>query len=270
MLYNGIEVIQANDKEQRKLLITYQETDDEAVLNKLIGANICYIRMLARKFSYRIEDINDLTTVGILGLVKAIEHYDFRKDCTFLSYAQFWIRSKMRIEHTKLKSVVTVPDCVQLDIMRINKMLKENLSYAQIAKKLNLRVETVKNRLTCQYVDNSLTDVLMNKLTSNDNTEQVMDYNFLLEFIEEARRDSILNEKEYKVLTSRFALFGKKQKKLRELGEEMNLSRERIRQLEGQAISSLKEYHTRITNGPVRKSKGVKGRKRQGNTVGTR
>ena len=243
-------------EEEKKLLEKAQKGNKEA-LEILVCSNVRLVFSVAQKYQKKELDFEDLVQEGIIGLTEAIKRFDLETDYKFSTYAVYWITQVINRASANTGSLIRIPVHMNDLMAKINKKKQQiklegkKLSNAQIDKELGLlegtaeKVEDLKKR-TVFFGDKSnptksesglIGDTLASPLEKNP--DAVTEKNAFINDIDKML--SLLKKREKEVLIARFGLFGTKQKTLAELGKEMGCTRERIRQIEKNALTVLKK-----------------------------
>ena len=265
-----------NDIKQYKVLTAKEEVElfkriengDELARDIVIKSNLKLVVSIAKKYECSNLSFSDLIQEGNMGLLKAIEKFDYRKGYKFSTYAIWWIRQAITRGIADKARVIRIP------VHRYelhNKMLRFIAEYRKsygvnptaeiIADALDVKIESIEETMKIQ-------DTLsLNFLFSNseDDEEEFENYvvdehdmtdDILRNISNEQLKDYILscgnlNEKEKIVILYRFGFMDNKTWTLDELGEKLNLTRERIRQIEATALTKLRlnSHINKIYNG---------------------
>ncbi len=245
-------------KEFSDFVVELDEARNRAddVRNVILQANLRLVVSVAKKYQSRGLPLPDLIQEGNLGLMKAVDKFDYRRGYKFSTYATWWIKQTISRSIADHARIIRIPSHM---IATLNKILHAEQLFLQehgrepdateLAAKLGMPVERVRSlrRMARQPVslqasvtnrENApiLEDVLLS--ATGDETIQPAAYAILKEKLAEAFE--VLTERERQVLRLRFGLHGAKPMTLEDIGEIFQVSRERIRQLEGRAIAKLR------------------------------
>ena len=244
----------AEIKEEIKNLQKDLDAGDEAK-KRLAEANLRLVVSIAKRYVGRGMLFLDLIQEGNLGLIKAVEKFDYRKGYKFSTYATWWIRQAITRAIADQARTIRIPVHMVETInklIRVSRQLIQELgrepSPEEIAAEMNMPVERVREILKISQEPVSLEtpigeeeDSHLGDFIQDDNVPVPADaaaFTLLKEQLEEVL--GTLTEREQKVLTLRFGLEDGRARTLEEVGKEFNVTRERIRQIEAKALRKLR------------------------------
>lgn len=244
----------AEIKEEIKIL--QRDVDKGADAKKrLAEANLRLVVSIAKRYVGRGMLFLDLIQEGNLGLIKAVEKFDYKKGYKFSTYATWWIRQAITRAIADQARTIRIPVHMVETInklIRVSRQLLQELgrepSPEEIAKEMSMPVERVREILKISQEPVSLEtpigeeeDSHLGDFIKDDNVPVPADaaaFTLLKEQLEEVL--GTLTEREQKVLTLRFGLEDGRARTLEEVGKEFNVTRERIRQIEAKALRKLR------------------------------
>ena len=248
------EAEKAEIKEEIKTL--QRDVDKGADAKKrLAEANLRLVVSIAKRYVGRGMLFLDLIQEGNLGLIKAVEKFDYKKGYKFSTYATWWIRQAITRAIADQARTIRIPVHMVETInklIRVSRQLLQELgrepSPEEIAKEMSMPVERVREILKISQEPVSLEtpigeeeDSHLGDFIKDDNVPVPADaaaFTLLKEQLEEVL--GTLTEREQKVLTLRFGLEDGRARTLEEVGKEFNVTRERIRQIEAKALRKLR------------------------------
>lgn len=231
------------------------EAGDEDARKQLAEANLRLVVSVAKRYVGRGMQLLDLIQEGNLGLIKAIEKYDYRKGFKFSTYATWWIRQSITRAIADQARTIRIPVHMVESINRVTRTSRELLqefgrepTAEEVADRLGMTpgkvAEVMKAALDPVSLESPVGDEDESHLGDfiPDNNMPVpseeVTYKVLCEQIEEALQT--LTKREEKVLRMRFGLDDGRARTLEEVGREFHVTRERIRQIEAKALRKLK------------------------------
>ncbi len=228
---------------------------DQLALEKLTKANLRFVVSVAKQYQNQGLSLGDLINEGNLGLIKAAKRFDETRGFKFISYAVWWIRQSI------LQALAEQSRIVRLPLNRVGSLNKISKSFSELEQKFEREpspeeIAEVLDLTTSEVVDtlkisgrhvsvdapfvqgeeNRLLDVLENE------DEESPDMGLMTDSLrkEVQRALSTLTKREADVVTLYFGLNGQHSLTLEEIGEEFNLTRERVRQIKEKAIRRLR------------------------------
>ena len=224
------------EKELAKLMLdknTPTETRDKVHLELLEG-NLRFVISVAKDYQGQGVELSDLIAEGNYGLLKAIKNFDWGKGFRFISYAVWWVKQSI------LQCLNENARTIRLPVNIIQELHKEKKKVGVEITKLSTKLSTLPTVINYDRPINDEGDTLIDILINNnaDNPEEIFDDEVNLKD-ELIKLMSILDDREKNVVIDYYGLSGTPMT-LQEIGDELSLTKERIRQIKEKALRKLR------------------------------
>ncbi len=248
-------------EEERKLAMRIKAGDKDA-REKMIRANLRLVVSIARKYRHQLGmPLPDLIEEGNLGLMKAVEKYDIRKGCKFGTYASWWIRQSITRALANQGKLIRIPIYLSGILSKSKKVARElrqeskkEPTVIDIAKRMKMPIEKIRLLNEISQTHDSLDmpigeegtgqlmDIIcdMSQSSSVRKVDRIIQNEIVIQYV------NCLAKKEKTVLKLRFGLEDGIFRTLEEIGGEMHLTRERIRQIENSGLRKLRVKLTHL------------------------
>lgn len=264
--FESISTTRVLSAEEEKRLIKLVKQGDKKAREDLLNANLRFVIRVAKQYRGCGIPIEDIIAEGNIGLMKALEKFDPERGVRFISYAVFWIKQNIMSLISKQGKPMKVPLNVNSEIERIKKeVLKMGKDFQQLSdedtfqlsEKMGISYKTMVHLLSFHLSSVSMDmampgsngnsaegGALQNLISAREDIEPdaVFERNELKNMLKMASDE--LSENERKIIGMRHPLNGMKVKTLSEVGKIMGLSKERIRQIEGKALTKMRQSKT--------------------------
>lgn len=255
--FKDLKSVQLLGGEEQTELAIKAKSGDKTALEKLIQSNLRFVVAVAKGYKYSNIPLEDLISEGNIGLIKAVNKFDESKKIRFISYAVWWVRQSI------IQSIYDNGSIVRLPVNRIAINNKVNKTKDILFKELNREPTSKEISDFCKVCEidiiNSFTDCNISvELENSCEEDSKVTFSDLLEgdgfdnFERKINRDaasyeigealSELNTRETKIIKMYFGLETGQEMNLREIGEKLNLTNERVRQIKDFALKKLRTY----------------------------
>ena len=238
-------------------LITKAQSGDKEAKEKIVKHNLKLVINIAKKFMGYGVELDDLIQEGIFGLYEAIDRFDISKGFRFSTYANYWIRNSVFKVIRESGRNIKIPPHQFETLIRYRRTFNElfnelhrdptldemaerlGITYEKCLKLYNMQVDTLSINKKISSDEEEETE-LGDFIESDDDVENIIEKDSLQEEVKDVLNNSKLTEREKYIIIYRFGLFEKEKETLEQIGEELGLTRERVRQLEKNALEKIK------------------------------
>lgn len=243
-----------NDEEIQ--LATRAAAGDKAAKDKLLTSNMRFVIKIASQYLNKGLEYEDLISEGYLGLMKALDHFDVSKGYHFISYAVWWIRQSIMKAIVDFGRPIRLPVNKDAELTEIKRACHSVNPHGKKSEEEELEEVALKLGMTKHHIREMLNIsqemISLDSPISGDSDTALVDTVSAGTFTpEDAAIDASLkteidkafvglDKKSVEVLNMRYGLNGQGERTLKEVGEKMNLSRERVRQIEKHAIAKIR------------------------------
>ncbi len=233
-------------KEERVLIVRAKNNDREA-FEQVVLSNLKFVVKVASLYRDRGHPIADIISEGNLGLMEALHKFQLEHQVRFLTYAVFWIKQKIQkllSEHARLVRYpigkIAESSKIKQKEFEMYRIKGYEPSIKEIAEALGMKQKRVRVALEAAAKDYSL-DMEIAGLDNVTLGDAIGQYDKNTTSIEVRDVLRFLTDRERKIITLYFGLKDGKPRTLEQIGKEFNLSRERVRQIKGIAIKTLRK-----------------------------
>ncbi|MFP4562857.1 MAG: RNA polymerase sigma factor RpoD/SigA [Spirochaetia bacterium] len=257
--FNQIKKIPLLSFEEEQELSKQIQKGNELAQQKLIEANLRLVVKIAKSYMTGAVQLLDLIQEGNLGLIKAAEKFDYRKNVRFSTYAAWWIKQAIVRSLSNKKRSIRLPHrkeetlkIIQKTFNTLSQRFMRKPSLREVADELGMQEDDVSSLLNAAHSIVSL------DLETNDESGTLLDlcedYSYFPEdelLKKSLHQDTLkilehLLERERQILMYRFSFYGNQKYTLKRIGEKLGLSPETVRQIEKRALEKLKEHRSEV------------------------
>ena len=252
-------------EEEQEIFKKYTEAEGqekEELAKEIANHNLRLVVSVAKKFTGRGLELDDLIQEGSIGLMKAIEKFDYTKGFKFSTYATWWIRQQVTRSVIDLGKTIRIPVHMAEQVSKMNYTEKQLSSVLfrqptikELAQEMGVTPERIEYLKTHSMDLTSIDAPIKKEDGAEDSTlseylvDPMYNENYNLQSINKeeminAIKESNLSEKEFFVIIERYGLRTDQFKTLDDLGKEMGVTRERVRQIEAKAFRKLRRNKT--------------------------
>ena len=253
--FNQIKNIPILTKEEETALAIRIANQDEVAKKILIESNLKLVVYIARRYQGRGLSLLDLIQEGNIGLMKAVERFDYTKGFKFSTYAINWIKEEICRALTDKDKLIRIPGYIYEKISKYNKAiidlekkLHREPTMKEIAEEMNLSIEEIERINMFKYSTISLNTPINDEedtelesiISDSTDLEEAFISHDLSEQMLRALAKSDLTEKEKKVIFLRYGIITNRPMTLEAIGKKYHYTKERIRQIEMKALMKLR------------------------------
>lgn len=257
--FNQIKKIPLLSFEEEQELSKQIQKGNELAKQKLIEANLRLVVKIAKSYMTGAVQLLDLIQEGNLGLIKAAEKFDYRKNVRFSTYAAWWIKQSIVRSLSNKKRSIRLPHRKEETLKKIQKTFNtlsqrfmRKPSLREVADELGMHEDDVSSLLNAAHSIVSL------DLETSDESGTLLDlcedYSYFPEdelLKKSLHQDTLkilehLLERERQILLYRFSFYGNQKYTLKRIGEKLGLSPETVRQIEKRALDKLKNHRSEV------------------------
>jgi len=252
------------DKDEELNLLIEAKAGNEEAKNQLILSNLRLVVNIAKGYINKGLSFIDLISEGNLGLIYAIEKFDITKGFRFSTYAVWWIKQSISKAVIVKGREIRIPSYKYDLLNKVNRYVMSRLkdegnypSVEEIAAELNMEADKIQDIIMDFQDPMSLSTQIGDDIYLEDTLAQQEDFSMEEEIFNEMGRKQVrdmvnqLEEREKEILKLRYGLDGYEIHTLEEIGNTLNITRERVRQIEKKTLQKLRSKYTKELKGDL-------------------
>ncbi|MBQ0086007.1 MAG: RNA polymerase sigma factor RpoD/SigA [Prevotella sp.] len=231
--------------------------EGERAKNKLVESNLRFVVSVAKQYQHQGLSLTDLIDEGNIGLIKAAQKFDETRGFKFISYAVWWIRQSILQAIAEQSRIVRLPlnqvgslNKLNHEINKFEQEHQRRPSIQELSEVVKVDEEKVAQSLTAdghqvsidapfqEGEENCMLDVMPSP--EDTRTDRIVEHESMAQELDSVLR-KVLKDREVTIIKECFGLDGENEKGLEEIGAEMQLTRERVRQIREKSIQKLRE-----------------------------
>ena len=249
------------DFDEEKLLSRKIQAGDKEAHRMLVEANLRLVVKIAKTFLTSDISLMDLIQEGNLGLIKAADKYDYRKNVRFSTYASWWIKQSIVRSLSNKRRAIRLPHRKEEILRKITKTvntlcqeLMHEPSVAEVAGALGIQEEEIASIMNISNTPVSFDGEATKDSGSLQEIFEDYSYNPDRELMRTSLKEETmrflkcLEEKEREILLHRYSFYGGRKYTLKSIGDKMGISPETVRQIEIRALKKLGEFAGELKN----------------------
>ena len=245
--------------DEEKMLSKRIMKGDKKARETLINANLRLVVKIAKGYISQDLDLLDLIQEGNLGLIKAADKFDFKKNVRFSTYASFWIKQSIARALSNKSRMIRLPHRKEEKLRKVNKAqvklskdFGRSADTAELSSETKLEQEEIKSILNLPdkvlSIESSSTDEKFSLKNTVEDPKYSPDYLVMRNYLKDKTQEmlTILNEKEKKVLLYRYSFLSGEKNTLKDIGDRLSISPETVRQIEMRALKKIREQFSHL------------------------